>query len=173
MNSRVKPRVCLGRVSRPHGLRGEVRAILEVDGPETLAGLQTIELDGVPYRLEAVRVQNNAYLLSLEGIATREEAQRLAGREITVDPAQLPALPPGEYYQFELIGLAAYLADTMAFLGEVTGILTTPAHDILVIEGGGREYLVPLVDQAIVSIAPAQGRLLVSSAGLTTANGAY
>ncbi len=173
MSEKAPDRVCIGRITRPHGLRGEVRAWIEVDDPETLAALHHIEVDGVRYRLLDVRVQKNAFLLSLADVTTREEAQGLAGREIWIDPRQLPPLPAGEYYQFEVVGLPVYLAETMAYVGEVTGILATPAHDVYVIQGQGVEYLVPAIAQVIVSIEPEHKRLVITAAGLATANGAY
>lgn len=173
MSKKVPPRVCIGRISRPHGLGGEVKAWVEVEDIETLKGLTTLELDGVPYRLRTVRIQNNAYLLGLEGVHTREEAQGLAGRDIWIDPAQLPPLPPGEYYQFEIIGLSVYLADSLAYVGQVTAILATPAHDIYVIRGAGVEYFVPAVAQAIVSVEPEVGRIIINAESLATANGAH
>jgi 16S rRNA processing protein RimM len=166
-------RVCIGRLSRPHGLRGEIKAFLEVDDLETVRALQCVEVEGLPYRLMSVRVQNNAYLLSLEGVTTREAAQNLAGRDIWIDPAQLPPLPAGEYYQFEVIGLAVYVAESLTWIGNVTAILPTPAHDIYVIQGAGKEYLVPAVAAAIVSLEPENGRLLIDAAYLTVANGVH
>jgi 16S rRNA processing protein RimM len=173
LSEKASRRVCIGRLTRPHGLRGEIRAWIEVDDPETLAALDHVEIDGVPYQLLAVRVQKNAFLLSLAGVTTREAAQGLAGREIWIDPSQLPPLPAGEYYQFDIIGLPVYLAETSAYLGEITGILTTPAHDVYVIQGQGVEYLVPAIAQVIVSIEPEHRRMVITAAGLATANGAY
>jgi len=173
LNSQARRRVCLGRITKPHGLRGEVRAWLAVDADDTLAAIQTLEVDGTPYRLTSVRVVKNSYILGLAGISSRDAAQGLAGREIYVDPAQLPPLPEGEFYQFQVIGLAVYLAESAAYVGEVKEILATPAHDVYVIQGRGQEYLVPAVASAVLSIEPEQGRMIVAAAGLTTANGAY
>ncbi|MGQ9921691.1 MAG: ribosome maturation factor RimM [Desulfobacca sp.] len=173
MSDRTPRRVCLGRLTRPHGLRGEIRARLEVDDPETLAAVDQVEIDGVPYQLLAVRAQKNAFLLSLAGITTREAAQNLAGREIWIDSHQLPPLPAGEYYQFDIIGLPVYLAETAAAIGTVVGILTTPGHDVFVIQGQGVEYLVPAIAEVIVSIEPEHRRMVITAAGLATAHGAY
>ncbi len=173
MSKQASRRVCIGRITRPHGLRGEVRAWVDVDDLETLQALEWLELDDRPYQVLAVRVQNNAFLLSLAGVTTREQAQELAGREIWIDPTQLPPLPPGEYYHFEIIGLPVYVAETLAYVGEVAAILTTPAHDVYVIQGQGQEYLIPAVAQTIKSIDPQSRRLVIAAAGLATANGAH
>lgn len=173
MSEKRARRVCIGRITRPHGLRGQVKAWVEVDDPDTLAAIGRLELDGVPYRLLAVQPQHKSFLLSLEGVATREEAQALTGRDIWIDPARLPALPAGEYYQFEIVGALVYLAETARLLGEVRAIMTTLAHDIYVIQGDAGEYLVPAVDSVIVSVEPELRRIIITEEGLTTATGAH
>jgi len=173
LSNQADRRVCIGRITKPHGLRGEVRAWLAVDDDDTLAALKTLEVDGALYRLQSLRAQKHTYILGLAGIASREAAQNLTGREIWIDPAQLPPLPEGEFYQFQIIGLSVYRADSGEWVGRVKEILETPAHHVYIIQGGDREYLVPAVASAVLSIEPEQGRMIVAGQGLTTANGAY
>jgi 16S rRNA processing protein RimM len=89
------------------------------------------------------------------------------GQDIWIERRQLPPLPPGEYYWFEILGLQVFRADTGACLGKVTAIMPTPGHDVYVVQDDNAEYLIPAVADVILSIAPDQGRIVIAPAGIT------
>jgi 16S rRNA processing protein RimM len=163
----------LGRITGVHGLKGEVKALAAVDDLETLAALGVLELDGDSYDLLAARFQKKHLLLSLAGVHTREQAHKLVGKDIWIDPARLPRLPVGEFYWFEILGLSVYRADTGCYVGKIKAVMPTPAHDVYVVQEKEREYLVPAVAEVILSIDPDQGRLIIAPQGLTAQSGAY
>ena len=166
MSDPTPPRICLGCITGAHGLKGEVKAQAAIDDLETLAALASLEINGVAYRVEAARFHKNSLVLSLAGVTTRNQAEWLVGREIWIDRQQLPPLPEGEYYWFEILGLEVFRADTGACLGKVTAIMPTPGHDVYVVQGTTGEYLIPAVAEAIVAIEPEPGRIVVAPAGV-------
>ena len=90
---------------------------------------------------ESGRRTHRGLIAKLQGVDDRDRAEALRGQEIWIDSAQFPALPKGEYYHRELLGLTAYDQHGQ-ILGTVIQILETAAHDVLLIRGDC-EYLIP------------------------------
>jgi 16S rRNA processing protein RimM len=168
LNDSAPRRICLGSITSAHGLKGEVKAFAAVDDLETLEAVGELELDTTSYQILAARFQKTNLILSLAGVQTREQAERLVGKEIWLDPERLPTLPAGEYYWFEILGLRVYRADTGDYVGKVTAIMPTPQHDVYVVQKEKVEYLIPAVAEVILSIDPDQGQLMIAPEGLAT-----
>jgi 16S rRNA processing protein RimM len=166
-------RICLGRITGVHGIKGEVKALAGVDDLETLEAVRELELDAVPYQILAVRFQKSSLIMSLANVQTREQAEKLVGKDIWIDPLRLPKLPAGEYYWFEILGLSVFRADTGGYVGKIKAVMPTPAHDVYVVEEEEVEYLIPAVAEVILSIDPDQGRILIAPEGLAAQSGAY
>lgn len=97
--------------------------------------------DSSTHELESSRRTHRGLIAKLHGIDDRDQAQALRGREIWIDSTQFPALPKGEYYHRELLGLTAYDQNGQV-LGTVEQVLETAAHDVLLVRGA-QEYLIP------------------------------
>lgn len=157
--------VPLGRVKGVHGLKGMVRVGLkgraaEFD-PETFTALGEILLGGEPFQvIKAVRGRGHI-LLRLKGIDSREQAEALVGREVQGEARRFPALPPGEYYCFQIVGLPVVHARDGAVLGRLEEIWPTGAHDVYVVRHGEREMLLPAVEGVIQEIDLKHGVLKV------------
>ncbi len=126
----------IGRVTRPHGLRGEVRVQLYWAGSETLAqvGEGTLTRDGKSLgvrRIRAARRADKAVLLELEGVHGRDAAESLRGCLVSVPREALPPIEEGEYYLCDLIG--ARVVGPSGDVGEVTEVRVHPSVDTLVI----------------------------------------
>ena len=150
--------VLLGKVSKAHGIRGEIKVYPYSDDPEQFsASYRRIYLsqdqEGVPvaYNIEKARVQGRQVLLQLEQCSSRTMAESLTGQQVYVSADDLPDLAESEFYLHELEG--KLLVDTTGNqLGQVDNIIETPAHDLLVVRQAGKEYLIPVVADFIVEI---------------------
>lgn len=141
----------VGRIGRPHGLRGEVAVQVCTDFPEQrfAVGAALRGNTGRTLTVETVRPHRGALLVRFAGIADRDAAAELCGRILHVDAAELPDLDdPDEFYDHQLEGLAAVGLDGAA-LGTVREVLHAPASDLLVLDTDRGEVLVPFV-RAIV-----------------------
>lgn len=154
--------IILGRVIGAHGIRGEIKVRAETDSVETFLQVGEVEINGRRYQVVGARPHKRKVLLSLAQINTRNEAEALSGQEVRVAQHQLPPLSEGEYYHFEILGLAVYQADNGAYLGRVTEIISTAAHDVYVVREGGREYLVPAREGVIEEIDLDQGWMRIN-----------
>ena len=112
----------------------------------------TVADDG--YRSVAVieAAQHGKGLIAqLDGVQDRDAASALVGEQIAIPRSALPARVEGEYYWAELIGLVVVNRAGKA-LGRVSGLLESGANDILVVQDGGTERLLPLVGTVIDGI---------------------
>jgi len=151
------PFVLIGTVTRPHGLKGEVKVHAFSDAPGNFHRYRRLFLsaDGGQTRVAWVntqaRVNGSTVILRLEGCTTREQAEELAGLQIWLAVADLPALDQGEFYLYSLEGKEAQ-TPTGSRLGTVTAIVANSGQDLLVLKDGQREYLVPVVRAFVVAI---------------------
>jgi 16S rRNA processing protein RimM len=157
-------RVVVGRIGRPHGIRGEVTVETRTDEPdERFAPGATLIVDAP---VEALVVQRSHWhsgrlLVHFEGVEDRNEAEALRGLLLHVDrdPDELPE-DPDEYYDSALLGCRVELTDG-TLVGEVADVVHLPAQDLLVVRTDDeREVMVPFVE-AIVPNVDVPGRLIV------------
>ncbi len=146
----------LGKVSGVHGIRGALKVGGAV-APEVFLSVGEVEIGGARYRVESATRKKRQVLLRLEGVETRNQAERLIGQEVRGDSGRFPSLPEGEYYWFQLQGLPVYHATEGTYLGELTEIIPTPAHDVYVVRKEGQEVLLPAVEEVVVEINLEEG----------------
>ena len=115
------------------------------------------------YAVKNCRVQGQSVVAQLEGVDDRDAAQALIGQKVFITTKQLPALPAGEYYWFELIGLDVVNAEGEA-LGVVTNMMETGANDVFVIKQEVEpeleqqaslqpiERLIPHIDEVVLEV---------------------
>lgn len=145
----------LGKVAKPHGIRGEVKIYPYSGQPENFLEYKIVYLalsgnsDLVPFTIKKCRVQGKFALVTFAECTTRNRAEEIVGTELWLDKDELPNLDESEYYWLDLDGKTV-VTDDGHELGVVTAIFDTGAHDVLNVSGKGREYLVPFHDSFIV-----------------------
>jgi 16S rRNA processing protein RimM len=149
MNRAHKPETLeIGRISKAHGILGEVRVDLHWNDSDSLENAERVWI-GVAegareLGVERARRVPKAYLLKLAGVDDRNAAEALRGLPIAVAREVLPPLADGEYYLADLVGAAVLGPDGP--LGRVTSVVTHPTVDALVVElADGRSVELPLV----------------------------
>jgi 16S rRNA processing protein RimM len=144
----------LGQIAGLWGVRGWVKVHSFTRDREDIFAYRTWLLGngGEPRAYELVngRRQGAGLVAELSGIQDRDQAADLIGKRIYVPAAQLPALPPGEYYWHQLQGLVVVTRDG-AELGHVDHMLETGANDVMVVRGE-RELLIPYTAQVVRSV---------------------
>jgi 16S rRNA processing protein RimM len=153
----------VGRIGRPHGLRGEVMVAVHTDFPEQrfALGTQLRSDTGRTLTVEAVRPHKGALLVRFSGVADREAAAELRGHTLRIDAAKLPELDdPDEFYDHQLEGLAA-VGPGGVVLGTVREVIHAPASDLLVLDTGHGDVLVPFVRAIVPEVDLAAGRVVL------------
>ena len=135
--------VVLAAVAGAHGIGGEVRLKLFAESADSLKRHATVSIDGAAFTLSSVRTSGQGAVARRAGVSSRDAAEALRGKLMTVDRAALPPLADGEYYHADVIGLPCMSPDGEP-LGRVATIENFGAGDLLEIERpSGERVLVP------------------------------
>ncbi len=152
----------VGRIQRPHGVRGEIKVSIDTHYPEWVAELDVLyigtdqfdEDSATEYPLESVRRHGEQLLLKLDGIDDRNVADLLRGKLVLMRIDQSEPLDEDEFYLYEIIGMAVY-TDDKEYLGDVMEIMETGANDVFILQGGARgTVLIPDIDEVVHTIDP-------------------
>lgn len=157
----------LGRVLKPQGIRGEIKAELYTDDigrvyslPYVLTGSEK-----APARRNVISARTDgryAYLM-LEGIADRDAAEKLRGITLLIDRENAAPIPDGSFYISDLIGLEVR-TDEGERIGTLKDIMQTGAKDVYCVErDNGSELLFPAADGVFIERSPENGYIIVSS----------
>ena len=159
--------VRVGRVSKAHSIKGELKIQPDFGSPEDFRAYKVVVLvhPGTESRqvFDVIRCRPQAkiVILELKGVADRTLAESLCGLEVWIDQASLPKLPEDEFYWHDLVGLQVE-TESGRRLGEVKTLFATGGHDILVVIGGGHEYLIPLEKEFLLKKDSEAGILTVA-----------
>ena len=148
----------LGKISKAHGIRGEVKIYPYSGSPEQfvsaynhvyMAGTDADQL--IELGIERSRIQGKQVLVKFVDCGDRTTAEQMAGKEVFVHKDDLPEPGRDEFYLHQLVG-----KDLVDPAGELLGvssrILTSGGQDLLIVNSRGREFMVPVVGAFIKSI---------------------
>lgn len=151
-------------MGRAVGLKGDI-AVNFYSGESPVKAGDVIFVTGSkfeyePNRVTALRKQGRFYVLGFSGITDRESAKKLGGAKLFIETKTLPKLPKGEYYSHEIMGLDVVTEDGLD-LGKVVKIFTAGENDVYEVKKGKKEVLIPAVDNVIMEIDLAAGRIII------------
>lgn len=163
-------RVLLGVVATAHGVRGLVRIRSYTGNPMDVGayGRLSDETGSRTYRVEALSASKDAVLARIEGVADRTAAEALRGLRLYVARSALPAPGEKEWYEADLIGLAAVGREGRDW-GKVVAFHDFGAGSVMEVSGG---VMVPFTDEAVPEVDIARGKVVIDPpAGLLAGNG--
>jgi 16S rRNA processing protein RimM len=132
-------RLEVGRITKAHGLRGEVVVHLLSDYPEVrLTPGSELRAGDTAVVVQAARPHQDRWLVRFEGIADRTSAERLAGLTLTGEALD----DPDALWVHELVGSRVVEEGSGTDRGRVVAVVANPAHDLLELDTG---VLVPIV----------------------------
>lgn len=152
----------VGEIGRPHGVRGLVRLRAYTEDPAAIAAYSPLT-DETGTRRFAITLKGGD-IAAVEGVADRDAAQRLTGTRLFVERDRLPPPAEDEFYLADLIGLAAVTAAGET-LGTIRAVEDHGAGGFLVVEGEGREHLLPFTKAVVPVVDIAGGRVTVVPPG--------
>ena len=150
--------VTVGRFGAVHGVKGFIRVHSFTHPRDNILNYQpwlvkcerTNEYESMTVR--HVEQHSKGLIVKFERFANREQAQSLTNREIAIRQEQLPALDAGEYYWRDLIGLKVINLENIE-LGTVSRLIDTGSNDVLLTEGGKKQYCIPyILDEYVTNI---------------------
>lgn len=126
----------VGRIVKPHGIRGEVIVELVTDRTERLAPGMVLHTSGADLRVVTATAHHHRWIVAFEGVLDRNQADALRDTVLKAEPLE----DSGALWVHELIG-AEVTDPSGSVLGTVTAIEANPASDLLILGTGG---MIPL-----------------------------
>ncbi|MGY4317379.1 MULTISPECIES: ribosome maturation factor RimM [Bradyrhizobium] len=155
--------VCVARIGAAHGVRGAVRLWTFTEDPLAVKDYGPLMTkDGTrQFEVTHAREAKDHLVVTLKGVASRDDAERLNGLELYVPRDRLPETDDGEYYHTDLIGLAAVTPSGQP-LGKVIAIHNFGAGDIIEIAPPqGATMLLPFTNAVVPSVDLDGGRVVI------------
>jgi 16S rRNA processing protein RimM len=156
--------ILIGRLRRPHGIRGEICVEVLSDMPERFNSLSYVLVrngEGTrQFDVERVRWKGELALVKLLGVDGRQEAGGLTGAMLGVREQDAYPTPEDTYYVFELEG-ARVVNQAGVEIGVVEDVLKMPANDVLVLRTPKGEALIPAVESVVKKVDPDAGLIVI------------
>ena len=159
----IKKYLETGKIVGTHGVKGMLRVQGWCDSSQFLKQFKYLYTDDKGenrFTVSSVNPHGNIILLALKEIDTIEKAEALRNKLIYIDRKDAK-LPEGRYFINDLIGCEVIDADTLKPLGILSDISQTGANDVWHIKRNENEYLVPAIDEVIVSVDTEKERIVI------------
>lgn len=152
-----------GKIVGTHGVKGMLRVQPWSDDGEFLTRFKTLYTDSQgknKLTVNSSKVHGNVVLLAVKGVDSIEAAERLRNTVIYIDRKDAK-LPEGRYFISDILNCKVFDADTGEILGVLCDVTETGANDVWHIKRDDKEYLVPAIDDVLVSVAPEEERIVI------------
>ncbi len=159
----IKKYLETGKIVGTHGVKGMVRVQPWCDDGEFLTKFKFIYTDSEgknKLKVVSAKPHGNVVLMTIDGVNSIEEAERLRGKVIYIDRKDVK-LPEGRYFISDILGCTVTDADTNEILGQLSDVTETGANDVWHIKKGDKEYLVPAIADVIVSVKPEENSVII------------
>ena len=165
-------RIAVGKITKAHGVRGEVTVLVLSEDPDRFAdGASVLLDDGRTLLVESSRSHQGRLLVHFGDITDREIAERLRGSYLFIDRSQLADLGDEAWWPHDLEGCVV-TTDADRSLGTLEEVLHTEANDIWVVRDDGEETLIPALREVVLDVDIAAKSIRVREIeGLTTPEG--
>ena len=144
----------IGKIVEPHGLKGEVLIFSFSGHPKNIQQYPQLFLVSPsgklspPHTIEKSRIKGKTLIARLNSISDRNQAETLIGMGVLVSKEDLPQPGENEFYLYRMEGLPVFTIEGRK-LGTVAHIFSNGAQDLLVVQDGENEYMIPVLDSII------------------------
>ena len=155
----MKTELTIGKVLKPHGLKGDVKIETFSSDPARFSALKRLKLDGKEYEVRRLTLEGSFGTLGLKGVDDMDSAELLRGKMISVSRADLPKLEAGSYYIADLLGVDVYVAGER--IGELVDVLQYGSADVYVVRAESGTCSFPALKQLIKSVDIEKGEMIL------------
>lgn len=145
----------LGKITKTHGVKGELIIWLDVDFPEDYEEMESIflEIKGelVPYFIEDLQIRGSKSIIKFEEIDSFDDAKKLVDCDVYLPEDNLPELNDDQFYYHEIIGFDVVDA-SHGKLGKIIGVFENNSQDLIGMDYQGVEVLIPISDEIVKTI---------------------
>lgn len=140
----------MGTVSKPHGIKGEVKVLSDTYDRALFSKLKSVYIDGRPYGLESIKLANTFVIFKLRGIDSVEAADFLRNKAVEIDKKDRLPLPADMFYINDLVGCGVYAG--LNRIGELKGVLQNGAADVYIVRGENGDIMFPALKELLVRV---------------------
>ena len=155
----------IGEITKPQGVRGEVKVRPWTCDPDRFDGLETVFIkEGEAYsplNITVNRLAPDAVFMNVEGVTDRDAAEKLRGTKLYIDRAHAVALDEDNTFLADLYGLRGKVDDGRG-LGELTDVMQPGGNDVYVFKGPLGEVLVPALKSVVLAVDLQAGEMRLS-----------
>ena len=154
-------RLAIAKITKPHGIKGEVRVTVLLDSPELFCRVKTAYLEDVKVRISA-RKGGEGAIVAIENVLTRDDAELLRGKTLYVERADAERLKENEYFVDDLVGLTFYAGERR--IGVITEIYKGGrTADVIEIDGE-KGVMLPYLKRLNAVVSLKERRMTVDEA---------
>ena len=156
-----KDTLIIGRILAPWGLKGDVKVEILTDYPhQRFTSGKMVYIDGISMTIEGARSHKGNIVLKLDKVVDADQADGLKGRYLEIPASESMPLEDDQFYHHQLIGLRVETTGGR-LLGTIKRILPTGSNDVYVVDGDGRELLVPAIGDVIKQVDLSRGLVVI------------
>jgi 16S rRNA processing protein RimM len=146
----------LGKVTKPHALKGEVILWLDVDNPDVYDKLKGVFLEIknelVPFSIDNIQIRGKKSIAKFDGIDIIEKTENIIGADMYLPLSTLPKLSGKKFYYHEVIGYEIFDQNSEKTIGQLKTIYESSGQDLFAIDINEIEVLIPIVDEFILQV---------------------
>ena len=155
----------LGYVTKPHGLNGEIQILIDADNPDQYELMESVFVQQgqnlVPFFLESISISKDKGIVKFEEVDDIEAAKAMKGQALYLPLDTLPELEGTEFYYHEIQGFEMFDEDGTS-VGKVINVVDSGLQTLIsATHGSGKEVLVPLNDELVVSLDRSAKKLVM------------
>jgi len=144
-----------GKITKTHGLKGEVTIKLDVANPADFAELRYVLIEDrgnlIPYFIENQKINGDKMFVQFQDVTRVEQAAAFLGKAVFLPNEMMPELDEDEFYYKEIVGFK--LVDMVkGEIGEISDVLEYPTQAVIQVMKDGKEILIPIHDDIIQKV---------------------
>lgn len=144
-----------GKITKTHGLKGELTIKLDVANPSDFAELRYVLIEDrgnlIPYFIDYQKINSDKMFVKLQDVNKMEQALTYIGKAVFLPNELLPQLDDDEFYYKEIIGFKLVDAEK-GEIGFISDVLEYPTQAVIQVMKDGKEILVPIHDDIIQKV---------------------
>ena len=153
-------RIAIAKITKPHGIKGEVRVTVLLDSPELFCRVKTAYLEDMKVKI-AARKGGDSCIAKIENVLTRDDAELLRGKTLYVERADADKLKENEYFVDDLVGLTFYAGDKP--VGVITEIYKGGKTADVIEIGGEKGVMIPYLKRLNAVVSLKEGKMTVDA----------
>ncbi len=144
-----------GKITKTHGLKGEITVKLDVANPEDFKDLRYLLIEDrgnlIPYFIENQKINGDKMIVQLQDVKKVEQAVTFMGKAVFLPNEFMPELDEDDFYYKEIIGFK--MIDVLkGEIGEISDVLEYPTQAVIQVMKDGKEILIPIHDDIIQKV---------------------